>query len=387
MSLNIAENIVKKLKSILPNKDFIALHEPIFLGNEEKYVSDCIKTGWVSSVGSYVDRFEKAITNYVGCKYAVSTVNGTNALHLALETLGVKQDEEVLLPSMTFIATANSISYCKAIPHFVEVEKQSFAIDADKLSAYLANIVNFDGKFSYNKITKRKISALIIMHCFGMPAKDIEKIQDIAKKYNLFLIEDAAESLGSFYKNIHTGNFSDIATFSFNGNKIITTGGGGMLVTNNKNYADKARHLATTGKIIDKYQHIHDVVAYNYRMPNINAALGLAQLEQINNFLKQKRTLAKKYQEIFAKDANIKFLSEAKDSKSNYWLNCLILKDDSQLEYLLIKTNEAGIMTRMIWQPLHQSIPYKNCPKMNLEVTEEYSKKILNIPSSANLIS
>ena len=381
-----ADKLINILSKLLPKNQNIPLHEPVFCGNEEKYVQDCIKTGWVSSVGSYVDAFENKISDFVKCRFAVSTVNGTSALHLALKTLGINANEEILLPSLTFIATANAVSYCGGIPHFVDVESDTFGVDSKKLEIYLNDIVNFKDGFSFNKFTKRKITCIIVMHCFGMPAKGIEDIQEICKKFNLFLVEDAAEALGSYHCGTHTGNFSDIGIFSFNGNKIITTGGGGMLVTNNKEYEKKARHLATTGKEKNYYKPVHDIIAYNYRMPNINAALGLAQLEQIGNFINKKRALA----EIYKNKINfkgIKILIEPLGTKSNYWLNSLIFDDSNTCIEVLEKTNNEGINTRLVWEPLHQSKPYQNnCFKMDLETTEFYSKKILNIPSSSNLL-
>ena len=236
---NDADKLIEIFSRIFPKSSGIPLHEPSFTGNEEKYVNDCIKSGWVSSVGNYVDEFENRICDYIKCKHAVSTVNGTSALHLALKTLNIGVNEEILLPSLTFIATANAITYCGAKPHFVEIEKRTFGIDALKLRTYLKDIVRFENGISYNKFTNCKITCIIVMHCFGMPSKDIEELQEISKQYNLFIVEDAAESLGSFYKGIHTGNFSDIGVFSFNGNKIITTGGGGMLVTNKKSMHEK----------------------------------------------------------------------------------------------------------------------------------------------------
>ena len=381
-----ADRLINILLKLLPKNQNIPLHEPVFSGNEEKYVQDCIKTGWVSSVGSYVDAFENKISDFVKCRFAVSTVNGTSALHLALKTLGINANEEILLPSLTFIATANAVSYCGGIPHFVDVESTTFGVDSKKLEMYLNEIVNFKDGFSFNKFTNRKITCIILMHCFGMPAKGIEDIQEICKKFNLFLVEDAAEALGSYHCGTHTGNFSDIGIFSFNGNKIITTGGGGMLVTNNEEYAKKARHLATTGKEKNYYKPVHDIIAFNYRMPNINAALGLAQLEQIGNFINKKRALA----EIYKNKINftgIKILIEPLSTKSNYWLNSLIFDDSKTCIEVLEKTNNVGINTRLVWEPLHHSKPYQNnCVKMELETTESYCKKILNIPSSANLL-
>jgi len=381
----VADQLVQTIGSLFSHGNPVPLHEPVFLGNEENYVLDCIQSGWVSSVGSYVDRFEQSLAQYVGASYAVSAVNGTSALHLALETVGVESDDEVLMPSMTFIATANAVSYCKAIPHFIDIEDQTFGIDANKLKDYLKDTVVFNGEYAYNKYTKRKISAIIIVHCFGMPARDIEQVYAIAKHYNMALIEDSAESLGSFYDHRHTGTLSDIGVFSFNGNKIITTGGGGMLVTNNHDYAKKAKHLATTGKVHNEYHQTHDCVAYNYRLPNINAALGVAQLEQIDSFIDKKRQLAKQYQALLNTEHST-VLQELQGMRSNYWLNTMVIQDTSTAKAVFKQSNANNIMTRMVWQPLHQSLPYANQSiKMELDMTEFYSDRLINLPSGAGL--
>lgn len=379
------QNIVNKLLCILPKKGFIPLHEPVFSGNEEKYVSDCIKTGWVSSAGSYVDRFEKSLAAYTDAKYAVAVVNGTAALHLCYKIIGVKRDDEILIPTLTFVATANAAKYVGAIPHFIDVNERDFGVDPAKLKKYLDKISEVKNGFCYNKFTSRKIAALTILHCFGHPAK-LDEILEVADAFNIPVIEDAAESLGSFYKNKHVGNYGRVSALSFNGNKIITTGGGGAIITNDENMAKKAKHLSTTAKAPSGFRQSHDMVGYNYRMPNINAALGCAQLEQINYFLKQKRKLAQQYYDIF-QDDKIRFVTESEDCLSNYWLNTLVLDQYNILDNLIKVANDHNIMIRPFWKLMHKLDMFKNCPKMDLSVAEDLARKTINIPSSANLVN
>jgi perosamine synthetase len=378
--------IVEKLKEVLPKKDFISLHEPSFVGNEWKYIKDCIDTGWVSSVGKYVELFEKNLAEFVGVKRAVAVVNGTAALHIALKIVGVQENDEVLIPALTFVATANAVVYCGAIPHFVDVEERTLGLDPYKLNEYLHEIADIKNGECYNKITGRRIKAVVPMHTFGHPV-DIDPLIEVCNKYHLELVEDAAESLGSYYKEKHTGTFGKVSAFSFNGNKIITTGGGGAIITNDEKLADLARHLTTTAKIPHPWEYVHDMVGYNYRMPNINAALGCAQLEQLPKFIKKKRELAKKYKEALQDIAGIRFFEETHFSKSNYWLNALILEESFELtrDELLKALNESGIMSRPVWHPLHQLKMYKYNPKMDLSMTEKLSQQIINIPSSMSL--
>lgn len=378
--------IVEKLKEVLPEKEFIPLHEPSFMGNEWKYLKDCVDTGWVSSAGKYVELFEQKLANFIGVKRAVAVVNGTAALHIALKIVGVTVNDEVLIPSLTFVATGNAVVYCGATPHFVDVEEKTLGLDPNKLNEYLDEIADVKNGECYNKITGRRIKAVVPMHTFGHPV-DIDPLIEVCKKYHLKLVEDAAESLGSYYKGKHTGNFGIASAFSFNGNKIITTGGGGAIVTNDEKLADLAKHLTTTAKIPHRWEYVHDMIGYNYRMPNINAALGCAQLEQLPKFIKKKRELAKKYKEAFRDIAGVSFFEEANFSKSNYWLNTLILEESFEFtrDELLKVLNESGIMSRPIWHPLHLLKMYKYNPKMDLSMTEKLSQQIINIPSSMSL--
>ena len=373
--------------AICNTEEFCPLHIPIFEGNEIEYVTDCIKSNFVSSVGEYVNRFEKAICEYTGAKYAILTVNGTAALHVPLILVGVEENDEVLMPALTFIATANAVSYIKAIPHFVDVDEKSLGIDADKLDEYLSSIVFIDDNgYCINKNTKRKIKAIVPMHTFGHPV-DMDKLKKVAIKYNLKIVEDAAESLGSFYKGTHTGNFGELAAISFNGNKIITTGGGGCILTNDEKLAKKAKHITTTAKIPHPWEYEHDMIGYNYRMPALNAALGLAQIEKLPEFVEKKRKLAKKYQELFADAKEFKFFTEPEYAKSNYWLNAIILNKgyENLRDEILKDTNENGVMTRLVWKLMHHLKMFKDCPRMDLSVSESLEKRVINIPSSAYL--
>ena len=380
---------VDKLRKILKqeNNNFIPLHIPIFEGNEINYVTDCIKSNFVSSVGEYVNKFEKVISEYTGAKYAILTVNGTSALHVALLLSGVERNDEVLMPALTFIATTNAVSYIGAIPHFVDVDEKTLGIDSSKLEEYLnkITIIKEDG-YCYNKVTNRRIKAIVPMHTFGHPV-DMDKLLQVAKKYNLEIVEDAAESLGSFYKGVHTGNFGKLSAISFNGNKIITTGGGGCIITNDEELAKKAKHITTTAKIPHPWEYEHDMIGYNYRMPALNAALGLAQIEKLPEFIEKKRNLAQKYQEIFDGSKEFKFFTEPDYAKSNYWLNAIILNKgyENLRDTILKETNENGIMTRPVWKLMHHLEMFKNCPQMDLSVSESLEKRIINIPSSAYL--
>jgi perosamine synthetase len=381
------EQIVKALNECLPGENRpIHLHEPCFSGKEWEYTKACLDEGMVSSVGSQVDSFERLLEEYTGASHAIAVVNGTAALHIALQLIKVKQDEEILLPSMTFVATANAIVYCNAIPHFIDCESNTLGVDVNKLEAYLKSISELRSDACYNKDTGRRIRGLIAVHIFGHPV-DLDPLIDICGRYHIELIEDAAESLGSFYKDRHTGTFGKVSTLSFNGNKIITTGGGGAILTNDPELARLAKHLTTTAKMSHPWEYMHDHVGHNYRLPNINAALGCAQLEQLPKFLHQKRTLALRYKSKFNHLSGIQFFTEPEFCKSNYWLNALILDPENanHIIPLLELTREHGIMTRPIWKLMHTLPMFKDCPRMDLSVSEDLFRRILNIPSSAIL--
>lgn len=380
------KNIVNTLQSILPAKENIPLHEPDFGGNEWEYVKDCLDSGWVSSVGAYVDRFEQMLCDYTGSSYAVASVNGTAALHICLLLAGVKVGDEVLVPSLTFIATANTVTYCNAIPHFVDVEERTLGLEPFKLNDYLKEISEFRGGVCYNRFTGRPIRAVVPMHTFGHPV-DIDPLQELCERYHLVMVEDAAESLGSLYKGQHTGTRGLVSSLSFNGNKTITTGGGGAILTSSESIAKLAKHMTIQAKTPHKWEFNHDMIGYNYRMPNINAALGCAQLEQLPGFIEKKRNLARRYQEAFQDVQGVRFFTEPDFARSNYWLNVLILDEEFACERdnLLELTNTAGIMTRPLWTLMHKLSMYHDCPGMDLSVAEDLERRIINIPSSACL--
>jgi len=363
-------------------KSFVPLHEPIFNDKEVDYVTDCIRTGWVSSVGSYVTSFEEQLARFVGVKRAVAVVNGTAALHISLKLAGVREDDEVLMPALTFIATANAVSYLQAIPHFIDVNLETLGVDPFKLDHYLEQITELRQGALYNKQTNRRIKALMPMHTFGHPCM-MDELVALCEKYHLVLVEDAAESLGSFYKGKHTGSFGEVSAISFNGNKIITTGGGGAILTDNEEWADYAKHLTTTAKVAHKWEYVHDEIGYNYRMPNINAALGCAQLEKVNDFLAQKRAVTTYYEKLVSTMENVKLFTEPANTHSNYWLQTLVIDESTtSIEQLLDFLNAQGIMSRPIWSPMHKLVMYQNCPRADLTVTEQLCKTVINIPST-----
>ncbi|AUS85402.1 aminotransferase DegT [Lysinibacillus sp. YS11] len=362
-------------------KDFVPLHEPTFNEKEVEYVTDCIKTGWVSSVGAYVNRLEEDLAKFVGVKRAVAVVNGTAALHIALKVAGVKAEDEVLMPSLTFIATANAVSYLGAVPHFIDVSFHTLGVDADKLQIYLEQIGTTKNNQLYNRETGRRISALVPMHTFGH-AVDIEGLLKVCDMYNVTLVEDAAESLGTYYKGKHTGSFGKVSAISFNGNKIMTTGGGGAIVTDDDAIADYAKHLTTTAKIPHSWAYEHDEIGFNYRMPNLNAALGCAQLEKMPTFIQQKRELTKHYERWLSNLEGVHLFKEPANTRSNYWLQTILLDEQINRDEVLSFLNERGVMSRPIWKPMHHLAIYQNCPKSDLNVTEQLNRSVVNIPST-----
>jgi aminotransferase in exopolysaccharide biosynthesis len=350
------------------------------------YLKECLDSNYVSSVGKYVDQFEQSLANYTGAKYAISVVNGTAALQIALKLAGVNGGEEVLVPALTFIATANAISYLGAIPHFVDSEESSLGIDVLKLREYLSANTEEQSGLCVNKSTNRVIRALVPMHTFGHPS-DIEQLLSISRDFNLVLVEDAAESLGSFYKGQHTGTFGLLGSLSFNGNKTITTGGGGAILTNDEALARRAKHLTTTAKISHKWEFDHDEIGYNYRMPNINAALGCAQIEKLPEKIIAKRELFKRYKEEFKRISGASIFEESSNCQSNYWLQTLLLEDDNLRlrDSLLDASNNVGIMTRPVWKLMSNIAPYGNSPAMSLEGANSLYRRAINLPSSPAL--
>ena len=365
------------------SSDFIPLHEPRFVGNEKKYINECIDTTFVSSVGRYVDLFEEEIASYTGAKYAVATSNGTSALHISLLLADIQQSDEVITQSLTFVATCNAISYCRAKPIFIDVDKDTMGMSPSALQSFLEKNTTIKNNKCINNFTGNAIKACVPMHTFGYPCR-VDEIKEICDEYNIFLIEDAAESVGSFYKNKHTGNFGQLGVMSFNGNKIITAGGGGCIITSDQAFAKRAKHLTTTAKVPHKWEFNHDMVGYNYRMPNINAALLVAQLENLSKFLKSKRELANSYEKFF-KNKNCTFFQEPANSISNYWLNTLILKDKKQRDQFLDETNSRGIMTRPIWTLMHRLPMFKNSQCDALDNSKWLDDRVVNIPSSVVL--
>ncbi len=356
------------------------MHEPVFRGNEKKYLNECIDSTYVSSVGKFVDQFEIKIAEYTGADKAVVCVNGTNALHLALILAGVKRDDEVITQPLTFIATANAIAYSGAHPVFLDVDRETLGLSPDALSEFLKTSTVLTSTGCYNKITKRRISACVPMHTFGHPCR-IDQIVTICNQYNIEVIEDAAESLGSFYKGRHTGIYGNIGVLSFNGNKILTTGGGGMLLFKNEELAKRAKHLTTQAKVPHAWEFRHDEVGYNYRMPNLNAALGLAQLEQLKSFVQIKRRIADEYSNFFS-GTEIEFIKEPLDSESNYWLNSILLKDKKERDAFLKFSNEHGVMTRPAWELISRLPMFSNAQRGDVTNSEWIADRLVNLPSS-----
>jgi len=362
------------------------LHEPRFSGNEWLYLKTCLDSTFVSSVGKFVDRFEADLAAYTGAKQAVAVVNGTAALHIALKLAGVKPDDEVLIPTLTFVATANAVTYCGAIPHFVDSEIRTLGMDAVKLREYLTSKTEQRAGLCINRVTERVIRALVPMHTFGHPV-DLDGLLAIAHDFNLTLVEDAAESLGSFYHGQHTGTLGVMGTLSFNGNKTITTGGGGAILTNDSTIARHAKHLTTTAKLPHAWEYRHDQVGYNYRLPNLNAALGCAQLEQLPTMLAAKKTLFEHYNAAFASVSGVDLIAEPEHCQSNYWLQTLLLHTENadQLTPVLKATNAANLMTRPAWTPMHELPPFRLNPRMDITTAKSLSRRLINIPSSSGL--
>ena len=376
-------SVINFIKSIYKTEKFIPLHEPSFVGNEKKYLSECIDSTFVSSIGKFVDELEEKIAKYTGAKYVVATSNGTSALHISLLLADVDKNSEVITQPLTFVATCNAISYCNAKPIFIDVDKDTMGLSPSALRYFLENNTTIKNKQCINNKTNKVIKACLPMHSYGHPCR-IDEIKKICDEYYIFLIEDAAESIGSLYNNKHTGTFGQIGTISFNGNKIITAGGGGCVVTNDKVLAKKAKHLTTTAKVPHKWNFNHDMVGYNYRMPNLNAALLVAQLEKLNDFITNKRNLASKY-EIFFKSTNYNFFKEPEDSRSNYWLNSIILKDKTQRDKFLEETNSNGVMTRPVWTLMNKLPMFKDAQCDDLKISKWLEERVVNIPSSITL--
>ena len=365
-------------------KDFVPLAVPVFIGKEKKYLNECIDSTFVSSVGKFVDRFEEDTAKYTRCKRAVVCVSGTNALHMALVLAGVKCNDEVLTQALTFIATCNALSYIGAHPVFIDVDRDTMGLSPTAVREWLIKNSEQKNGVCYNKRTGRRVKACVPMHTFGHPVH-LDELVEVLKEYNIKLVEDAAESIGSLYKGKHTGTFGKVGVLSFNGNKTITTGGGGMMLFNDEELGAYAKHITTQAKIPHRWEFRHDHIGYNYRMPNINAALGCAQLEHIEEYVASKRETAKAYEEFFKDIPEIEFFTEPKDTRSNYWLNVVILKDkDAQLNFLEY-TNDNGVMTRPIWELMNRLPMFEKCENDGLKNTIWFADRVVNIPSSVRI--
>ena len=384
---DLPERVEAAIATVLPRDGFKALHEPRFAGNEWRYVKECIDTGWVSSAGKFVDRFEQELAAYTGAAHAIAVANGTAALHVALQLAGVKSGDEVLVPALTFAATASAVAFCGATPHFVDSEERTLGLDAAALRRHLETIADSSGGACVDRRTGRPIRAVVPMHTFGHPVA-IDEVLAVARDFDLAVVEDAAESLGSLYRERHTGTFGPFGTLSFNGNKTITTGGGGAILTDDADLAKRAKHLTTTAKVPHRWEYFHDEVGYNYRLPNLNAALGCAQLEQLPGFIESKRRLYGRYAAAFVSLSGARLFSEPEHCRSNYWLQTLLLDEGAAAERdaVLATTNDAGFMTRPAWTLLDRLPMYRRCPKASLPVAESLARRIVNLPSSPGLV-
>lgn len=373
--------IIDFIRSLYPDRDFIPLHEPHFGGNEKKYLEDCIDSTFVSSVGKYVDRFEEMIREFTGAKCAVATVNGTAALHIALLLAGVQRNDLVITQPLTFIATCNAISYCGAEPVFIDIDRQTLGLSADALEVWLAANSVLEGESCYHIGSKQRLAACVPMHTFGHPCQ-IDRIVEICERYHIPVVEDSAESIGSYYKGRHTGTFGKLGIFSFNGNKTITTGGGGMIVTNDDELGKLAKHITTTAKVPHPWEFVHDMTGYNYRLPNVNAALGCAQMEQLPQILANKRETARLYQEFFAGMDGVTYIPEPRDCVSNYWLNVVLMWDRKTRDDFLKQSNTSKVMTRPAWTLMNKLSMFSKAIAGSLEISEDIESCLVNIPSS-----
>lgn len=378
-----SDQLIRFVRDYFGTNEFIPLHAPVFPGREKEYVAETIESTFVSSVGAYVDRFEQDIAKYTGSPKAVATVNGTAALHIALKLAGLEAGDLVITQPLTFVATCNAIAYCNAEPVFIDVDRETLGLSATAMEAWLSEHAKLDAEgVCRTRADNKVVRACVPMHTFGHPA-DLDGLVSVTRRWNIALVEDAAESLGSYYKGKHTGTFGELGTLSFNGNKIMTTGGGGMILAGEA-LAARAKHLTTTAKKPHPFEYIHDELGYNYRLPNLNAALGCAQLEQMENFIEAKRALAAAYEGFFA-DTNLEFVKEPADCRSNYWLNAVICEDKAHRDELLETTNQQGVMTRPIWALMNHLTMYGNCRRGDLSNAQWLEARVVNLPSSVVL--
>ena len=376
------KNLISLTKKAYFNKKQ-GLHDPLFSEKEKKFLSDCINSGYVSSVGKYLKLFEKKISDYTGSNYSIATNSGTSALHLSLVSLGVNSNHEVLLPSLTYVATANAIKYVGATPNFLDIEEENYGVCPKKLKKYLAKTSFKKRGKIYNKFSKKQIKVLIVVHLYGISSK-IDELRKFCKESKIFLIEDAAEAVGTFFQGKHLGTFGDLGVLSFNGNKTITTGSGGMVITNNKKLAREIFHLSTQAKKNSKQEHLHDKVGYNYRMSNISAAIGCGQIDNIKNILRKKRRMHSRFSKFF-KNKFIEVVKEPKSCKSNYWLIIGLLKNFEQKNDLIKKLRDKGIIARSVWRPLHKLPMFQKCPKDNLTNCNRFFKKAISFPNGPKI--
>ena len=384
MFTSMYNNITTFNHNLFGTDEFVPLHAPLFIGNEKKYLAECIDTTFVSSVGKFVDRFEEHVASYTGSKRAVVCVSGTNALHMGMLLVGVERDDEVLTQALTFIATCNAISYIGAHPVFLDVDRDTLGLSPLAVKRWLSTHAEVRNGQCYNKKTGRRIKACVPMHTFGHPMK-IDELSAVCNEYHIELVEDAAESIGSFYKGRHTGTFGRVGAISFNGNKTITTGGGGMLLFQDEELGRLAKHLTTQAKVPHRWAFVHDHIGYNYRMPNINAALGCAQMENLDRYVSNKRETAERYREFFSHIPDVEFVVEPANSRSNYWLNAVLLKDRRAQQSFLEYTNDHGVMTRPVWELMNRLEMFRGCETDGLENTVWLEERIVNIPSSVRL--
>ena len=381
MDYKIVTNFIHELYGA---QDFVPLAVPVFIGNEKKYLNECIDTTFVSSVGKFVDRFEEDTARYTGCKRAVVCVSGTNALHMSLMLAGVQRDDEVLTQALTFIATCNALSYIGAHPVFIDVDRDTMGLSPKAVREWLANNSEQKNGECYNKNTGRRVKACVPMHTFGHPVH-LDELVEVLKEYNIELVEDAAESIGSLYKGKHTGTFGKVGALSFNGNKTITTGGGGMMLFNDEELGAYAKHITTQAKKPHRWEFRHDHIGYNYCMPNINAALVCAQLEHIEEYVASKRETAKAYEEFFKDIPEIEFFVDTPDTRSNYWLNVVILPNKEEQINFLTQTNDNGVMTRPVWELMNRLPMFEKCENDGLKNTIWFADRVVNIPSSVRI--
>lgn len=376
-------SVISFIKKQYNSINFIPMHEPRFIGNERKYVMDTLDSTFVSSVGKYVDRFEEIIKEYTGAKHAIAVVNGTAALHMSLILAGVKRGDLVITQALSFVATCNAINYIGAEPTFIDINTENLGLSVESLKTFLKD-VELINNIATHKPSGKKVSACIPMHTFGFPV-EIDKIVELCDQYNIPVIEDAAESLGSTYKDKHTGTFGLLGTYSFNGNKTITSGGGGIIVTNNDELGKLAKHLTTQAKVPHRWEYVHDHIGYNYRCPNLNAALACAQLEQLETFIENKRVTAHEYNEFFSSITSIEFVKEPLHSRSNYWLNAILLENKIERDKFLEITNDNNVMTRPVWALMHTLPMFQHCIHDGLKNSIEIESRLVNIPSSVRI--